>query len=92
VPITQPGDQADPGQVPGDTQARGSQMSMFDNLGEQATNLAKEHSDVVKDAAAQAAEKVGDAVDGATGGKFSDQVDNVQGQAADQVGQFLDNE
>ena len=66
-------------------------MSMFDNLKDQALNLAKEHQDVVQNVAEQAAEKVGDAVDGATGGRFADQVDAVQAQAPDQVSKLLGN-
>jgi hypothetical protein len=66
-------------------------MSMFDNLKDQALNLAKEHKDVVENVAEQAAEKIGDAVDGVTGGKFSDQVDAVQQQAPDQISKLLGN-
>ena len=66
-------------------------MSMFDNLKDQALNLAKEHKDVVENVAGQAAEKIGDAVDGVTGGKFADQVDSVQQQAPDQISKLLGN-
>jgi len=66
-------------------------MSMFDNLKDQALNLAKEHKDVVKNVAEQAAEKIGDAVHGVTGGKFADQVDAVQKQAPEQISKLLDN-
>ena len=66
-------------------------MSMFDNLKDQALNLAKEHNDVVENVAEQAAEKIGDAVDGVTGGKFSDQVDAAQKQAPDQISKLLGN-
>ena len=41
---------------------------MFDELKDQALNLAKEHKDVVADAAGQAAGKVGDQIDAATQG------------------------
>ena len=66
-------------------------MSMFDNLQDQALNLAKEHKDVVENVAEQATEKIGDAVDAATGGKFADQVDAVQQQAPDQISKLLGN-
>ena len=66
-------------------------MSMLDNLKDQALNLAKEHKDVVENVAEQAAEKIGDAVDGVTGGKFSDQVDAAQNQAPDQISKLLGN-
>jgi hypothetical protein len=66
-------------------------MSMFDNLKDQALNLAKEHKDVVENVAGPAAEKIGDAVDGVTGGKFADQVDSVQQQAPDQISKLLGN-
>jgi MT0933-like antitoxin protein len=66
-------------------------MSMFDNLKDQAASLAKEHQDVVQNVAQQAVEKVGDAVDAATGGKFADQVDSVQEKAPDQISKLLGN-
>jgi hypothetical protein len=65
-------------------------MSMFDELKDKALDLAKEHQDTVTNVAGQAAEKIGDAVDTATGGKFSDKIDAVTGQADDQVANFLD--
>lgn len=64
-------------------------MSMFDNLKDQALNLAKEHKDVVENVAEQATEKVGDLIDGVTGGKFSEQIDSIQEQAPDQVSKLL---
>lgn len=66
-------------------------MSMFDNLKDQAIKAAKEHEDVVENVVEQAAEKIGDAVDAATGGKFAAQVDAVQEQAPGQVGKLLGN-
>ena len=66
-------------------------MGMFDNLAEQAMNLAKEHSDVVENAVGQVAEQAGAAIDSATGGKFTDQIEGVTSQADDQIGTFLDN-
>jgi 4-alpha-glucanotransferase len=64
---------------------------MFDNLKDQALNLAKDHKDVVENVAEQAVEKVGDAVDAATGGKFADKIDAVQEQAPDQISKLLGN-
>jgi len=65
---------------------------MFDELKDQALNLAKEHKDVVADAAGQAAGKVGDAVDSATGGKFGDQIDAATQGASEKVSGFLEQE
>lgn len=66
-------------------------MSMFDNLKDQAMKAAKEHADVVENVAEQAAEKVGDAVDAATGGKFAAHVDTVQEKAPEQISKLLGN-
>jgi 4-alpha-glucanotransferase len=62
---------------------------MFDNLKDQALNLAKEHKDTVENVAQQATEKIGDLVDHATGGRFSAQIDSAQEQAPDQVAKLL---
>ena len=62
---------------------------MFDNIKDQALNLAKEHKDTVENVTEQAVEKVGDLVDGATGGRFASQVDAVQEQAPGQIGKLL---
>ena len=68
---------------------------MFDNLKDldalkdQALNPAKEHTDVVENVTEQAAEKIGDVVDGLTGGKFASAIDAVQAQAPDQVHKLL---
>jgi 4-alpha-glucanotransferase len=64
-------------------------MGMFDNLKDQAMNLAKDHKDTVENVAEQAAEKIGDAVDGVTGGKFASQVDAVQEKAPEQISKLL---
>ncbi len=67
-------------------------MGVFDNLDnlkDQALNLAKEHRDTVENVAEQAAEKVGDLVDDATGHKFSGQIDAVQEQAPQQISKLL---
>jgi hypothetical protein len=66
-------------------------MSMFDNLKDQALKAAKEHADVAENVAEQAAEKIGDAVDAATGGKFASQVDAVQEKAPEQISKLLGN-
>jgi 4-alpha-glucanotransferase len=66
-------------------------MSMFDNIKDQALKAAKEHSDVVENVAEQAVEKVGDAVDAATGGKFASQIDAVQEKAPEQINKLLGN-
>ncbi len=64
-------------------------MSMFDNLKDQALNLAKDHQDTVANVAEQATEKIGDVVDGVTGGKFASQIDAVQEQAPSQINKLL---
>lgn len=51
-------------------------MSIFDNLGDKAKDLAGEHSDKVDEGIQQA----GEFADEKTGGKFSDQID--QGEEA----------
>jgi len=66
-------------------------VSLFDNLKDQALQAAKEHKDVVENVAEQAVEKVGDLVDGATGGKFASQIDSVQEQAPEQITKLLGN-
>jgi hypothetical protein len=69
---------------------------MFDELKDQALNLAKEqakeHKDAVADAAEQAAGKLGDAVDSATGGKFGDQIDAATQGTSEKVSGLLDQE
>ncbi|MQA81263.1 MAG: antitoxin [Streptosporangiales bacterium] len=57
-------------------------MSIFDNIGDKAKDLAGEHSDKVD----EGIERAGDAVDEKTGGRFSDQID--QGQEA--AGNFVE--
>lgn len=56
-------------------------MSVFDNLGDKAKDLAGEHSDKVD----EGIERAGDAVDEKTGDKFSDQVDQGQESAGNFV-------
>lgn len=53
-------------------------MSIFDNLGDQAKDLAGEHGDKVDEGLQQA----GDFVDEKTGGKFSDQIDKGEEAAS----------
>ena len=67
----------------------GVPMGMFDNLKDQALDLAKDHKDQVENVTEQAVEKVGDLVDGATRGRFASQVDAVQEQAPGQIGKLL---
>jgi 4-alpha-glucanotransferase len=81
--------------LPGHPRAAGhstggtGRMSMFDNLKDQALNLAKEHKDQVENVAEQATEKIGDLIDGATGGKFADKIDAVQEKAPEQISKLL---
>jgi hypothetical protein len=62
-------------------------MGAFDNLGSKAAEFAAENSDQVEGVSDQVVEKVGDVVDGATGDKFSDQIDSAQEQADGFVGE-----
>lgn len=62
-------------------------MGIFDSAKEQAGNLAGEHSDKVEQFSDQGIEKAGDLADQKSGGKFSGQVDGVQEQADQRIGE-----
>jgi len=61
-------------------------MSQFDNLRENAEEQLQQHGDQVEGVSDQGLDKGGDALDGATGGKFSDQIDQGQERADDAIG------
>ncbi len=62
-------------------------MGMFDEMKDKVSGLAAEHPDKVEELSDQGIEKGGDALDGATGGKFAGQVDKGQQVADDKVGE-----
>jgi hypothetical protein len=61
-------------------------MGMFDNLQDKAKELIGEHGDKVEGVSDTVLEKAGDAVDGATGGKFTDKIDAASDQADGVIG------
>ena len=61
-------------------------MSQFDNLRDQAEGQLAEHSDQVESVTDQGLDRAADAVDDATGGRFSDQVDEAQQRGDDAIG------
>jgi MT0933-like antitoxin protein len=61
-------------------------MSQFDNLRENAQEQLQQHGDQVEGVSDQGLDKGGDALDSATGGKFSDQIDQGQERADDAIG------
>ena len=62
-------------------------MGFLDDAKAKAEEFINKNPDKVEDLSDQAIEKGGDAVDNATGGKFSDQVDAAQQKADDAIGQ-----
>ena len=66
-------------------------MSMFENLENEALDLARQHKDVVDDLAGQATKQLGDTVDGATGNQFSGQVGSAEKDAPEEINKFLGN-
>ncbi|MQA04908.1 MAG: antitoxin [Streptosporangiales bacterium] len=61
-------------------------MSVFDNMGDQAKDLAGEHSDKLD----EGLQKAGDFADEKSGGKFSDQIDQGEEAASNFVEGFGD--
>ena len=61
-------------------------MSQFDNLRDRAEQAAQEHPEQVEDLSDQGLDKTGDAADSATGGRFSDQIDQGQQRGDDAIG------
>ncbi len=61
-------------------------MGMFDNLGDKAAELVGEHGDQVESVSDTVLEQAGDAADGVTGGKFTDQIDSTLDQADGVIG------
>jgi hypothetical protein len=55
-------------------------MSQFDNLRDQAEGQLSEHGDQVENLSDQGFEQAGDAAESATGGQYSDQIDQGQEQ------------
>ena len=61
-------------------------MSQFDNLRDKAEEQAQEHPEQVENLSDQGLDKAGDAADSATGGRFSDQIDQGQQRGDDAIG------
>ena len=62
-------------------------MGFLDDAKAKAEELINQNPDKVEDISDQAITKGGDALDSATGGKFSDQIDQGQQKADDAIGQ-----
>lgn len=62
-------------------------MGMFDEIKDKVTQAAADNPDQVEQLSDQGIEKAGDAVDGATGGKFSGQIDSAQQAADERIGE-----
>ncbi|MBK6886209.1 MAG: antitoxin [Tetrasphaera sp.] len=62
-------------------------MGMFDEIKGKAEELLHGHSDKVEELSDQGIQKATDAADGATGGKFSDQIDTAGAKADDLIGE-----
>ncbi len=62
-------------------------MGLFDSAKEKAEQLIKDNPDKVEELSDQAIDKAGDALDSATGGKFSDQIHAGQAKADEVIGE-----
>jgi MT0933-like antitoxin protein len=62
-------------------------MGAFDGLRDKAEGLLGQHGDKVEGISDTVVEKAGDAIDAATGGKFSDKIDSVQEKADGVIGE-----
>lgn len=62
-------------------------MGFLDDAKAKAEELINQNPDKVEELSDQAIEKGGDAVDSATGGKFSDQIDQGQTKADEAIGE-----
>ncbi len=62
-------------------------MGLFDSATEKAEQLMKDNPDKVEELSDGAIGKTGDALDSATGGRFSNQVDAGQSKADELIGE-----
>lgn len=62
-------------------------MGMMDNIKNQAQQAMENNPDKVEELSDQAIQKAGDTADGATGGKFSEQIDGAEQQADGRIGE-----
>lgn len=62
-------------------------MNFFDSAKEKLQDLAGNNLEKVEELSDQAIERGGEAVDSATGGKFSEHIDTAQGKADEAVGE-----
>ena len=61
-------------------------MSFFDSAKEKAEGFAADHPDKLEESSDQGLERGGDLADGATGGRFSEQLDQGQSAADERIG------
>ncbi len=61
-------------------------MGFLDRAKDKAAELAAQHPDKVESLSDKAIDAGGNAVDGATGGKFADKIDTAQSKADDAIG------
>lgn len=66
--------------------SKGREMGFLDDAKKKAAELAEQHPDQLEKLSDGLIDKAGDAVDGATGGKYADKVDAAQLKADDSVG------
>ncbi|MBK9476289.1 MAG: antitoxin [Tetrasphaera sp.] len=62
-------------------------MGVFDSMKEKVEELLGQNPDKVEELSDAGIEKAGDAVDQATGGKFSDQVDQGENMLDEKIGE-----
>jgi len=62
-------------------------MGLLDSAKEKAEQLMKDNPDKVEELSDQAIDKVGDAIDSATGGKFTDAIDTAKTKADEAIGE-----
>ncbi len=62
-------------------------MGIFDEIKDKVEGLVHDNPDKVEEFSDQGIDKAGDALDSATGGKFSDQIDQGQSVADDKIGE-----
>jgi hypothetical protein len=62
-------------------------MGIFDEIKDKVSEFVEGNPDKVEDLSDQGIDKAGDALDSATDGKFSDQVDQGQQIADDKIGE-----
>lgn len=62
-------------------------MSMFDDIKGKAADALADNPDKVEELSDQGIQKAGDLADGASGGRFGEQIDSAEQKADDAIGQ-----